>query len=110
RAADLGQATGNTMLANLGPKVPVNLELVGSVQTDIVDERGVLGINNVVVTLYVLVEADVQIIIPFTTEVTSVSTKIMIDKHLVMGGVPEFYGGDSDGPSISIPKEDLQDD
>ncbi|HEX6594722.1 MAG TPA: sporulation protein YunB [Bacillota bacterium] len=106
----IGQATGNTMLANLGPKVPVNLELVGSVQTDIIDEREVLGINNVFITLYVLVEADVQIIIPFTTEVTSVSTKIMIDKHLVMGEVPDFYGGDSDGPSISIPKKDLQDD
>lgn len=105
----IGQATGNSVLANLGPKIPVNLELVGSVQTDIVEEREEWGINNVIITLYVVVEADVQIIIPFTTEIKNVSSKIMIDKHLVMGDVPEFYGGGSGGPSISVPKEDLQD-
>src|SRR5690625_5004941 len=39
----IGQATGNTVLANLGPKIPVNLELVGSVQTDIIEEREEIG-------------------------------------------------------------------
>ncbi|WP_284141663.1 MULTISPECIES: sporulation protein YunB [unclassified Virgibacillus] len=106
----IGQATGNALFANLGPKVPVNLELVGSVQTDIVDVREEFGINNIFITLYVLVEADVQIVIPFTTDVTKVETKILIDKHLVMGEVPEFYGGGTDGPSISVPKKDLQKD
>ncbi|HLR67889.1 sporulation protein YunB [Virgibacillus alimentarius] len=105
----IGQATGNTILANLGPKIPVNLELVGNVQTDIVEQREEFGINNVLVTLYVIVEAEVQIVIPFTTEVTSIDTKILIDKHLVMGDVPEFYGGDGKDPSISVPKKDLQD-
>ncbi|MFC0300995.1 sporulation protein YunB [Virgibacillus soli] len=106
----LGQITGNTILANLGPKVPVNLELVGSVTTDIIDEREEFGINSVFMTLYVLVEADVQIVIPFSTKVTTVSTKILIDKHLVMGQVPDFYGGGSGGPNISVPKKDLQKD
>ncbi|HEY4602193.1 MAG TPA: sporulation protein YunB [Cerasibacillus sp.] len=105
----IGQATGNAILANLGPKIPVNLELIGSVRTDIQEEREEFGINNVFVTLYVLVEADVQIIVPFTTEVTTVKTRIMIDKHLVMGQVPNFYGGGKEGPSIAVPKKDLQD-
>lgn len=103
----IGQATGNSVLANLGPAIPVNLELVGSVQTNIVEEREEWGINNVIITLYVEVEADVQIIIPFSTQVKNVKTRIMIDKHLVMGDVPEFYGGGSGGPSISVPKEDF---
>lgn len=105
----IGQATGNSILANLGPKIPVNLELVGSVRTELVDEREVIGINNVFITLFVEVEADVQIVIPFTTEVTTVKTRILIDKHLVMGDVPDFYGGNQDGPTISVPMEDLQD-
>lgn len=106
----IGQATGNSVFANLGPKIPVNLELIGSVQTDIIEEREEVGINNVLITLYVFVEADVQIVIPFTTKLKNVSTKIMIDKHLVMGDVPEFYGGNGNGPSISVPKKDLQED
>ena len=106
----IGQATGNTILANLGPKIPVNMELVGNVQTDIIEEREEIGINNVLLSLYIFVEADVQIVIPFTTTVQTVDTKILIDKHLVMGDVPDFYGGGSGNPSISVPKKDLQDD
>lgn len=105
----IGQATGNTVLANLGPKVPVNMELVGNVKTDIIENREEIGINNVLLSLYIHVETDVQIVIPFTTTVKTVETNILIDKHLVMGDVPEFYGGGSDNPSISVPKEDLQD-
>lgn len=106
----IGQATGNTILANLGPKIPVNMELVGNVKTDIIEEREELGINNVAISIYIFVEADVQIVIPFTTEVKTVDTKILIDKHLVMGDVPDFYGGNGNNPSISVPKKDLQDD
>ena len=54
--------------------------------------------------LYVLVEADVQIIVPFTTEVTTVKTRIMIDKHLVMGQVPNFYGGGKRGHQLRFRK------
>lgn len=106
----IGQATGNSILANLGPRLPVNLELVGSVETELIEEKEQLGINNVFVSLYVQVEADVQIVIPFTTELTKVSTRILIDKNLVMGEVPEFYGGTGGNPSIAVPKEDLQDE
>jgi sporulation protein YunB len=105
----IGQATGNSILANLGPRIPVNLELVGAVRTQLVQEVEQLPINNVFVSLYVQVEADVQVVIPFTSKVTTVDTKILIDKNLVMGVVPEFYGGTGGNPSISVPKEDLQD-
>jgi sporulation protein YunB len=103
----IGQATGNSILANLGPRIPVNLELVGSVRTELVDEKENFGINNVFVTLYVEVEADVQIVIPFTSEVKTVKTRILVDKSVIMGEVPDFYGGSGD-TSIAVPKEDLQ--
>lgn len=106
----IGQATGNSILANLGPRIPVNLELTGSVRTELVDEIEYGGINNVFVSIWVEVEADVQIVVPFMTDVKTVSTRILIDKALVMGEVPEFYGDSTDGPSIAVPKEDLQND
>ncbi|MFC3041386.1 sporulation protein YunB [Virgibacillus xinjiangensis] len=106
----LGQVTGNTVLANLGPTVPVNMELVGSVRTNIVREEEEFGINGVWVSLYVNVEADVQIVIPFTTEVKTVQTEIYIDSGAIMGDVPDFYGGNGSGPSIAVPKKDLQDE
>ncbi|WP_047983689.1 sporulation protein YunB [Ornithinibacillus californiensis] len=106
----IGQATGNSILANLGPRIPVNLELVGAVRTQLIEEIEQLPINNVFVSVYVHVEADVQVVVPFTSKVTTVDTKILIDKNLVMGVVPEFYSGNGGDPSIAIPKEDLQDE
>lgn len=107
----IGQATGNTVLANLGPKVPVNLQLTGAVRTDVITEQQDIGINGTVLTIYIMVEADVQIIVPFTTDVTKVQNKIYIDKRVIMGDVPEFFssGGTGD-PSISIDKDSLLED
>ncbi|WP_245799269.1 sporulation protein YunB [Virgibacillus siamensis] len=106
----LGQITGNSALANLGPKIPVNLELAGSVRTDVIRNVEPFGINNSLVTIYILVEADVQVVIPFTSEVEEVSTKIPIDSTVIMGPVPEFYGADGNNPSISVPKDSLKKD
>lgn len=104
----LGQVTGNTMLANLGPKIPINMQLAGSVRTNVVRDTEPLGINGSWVSLYIDVEADVQIVVPFTTEVTTVSTEIYIDSGAIMGDVPEFYGSGGGGPSIAVPREELQ--
>lgn len=106
----IGQALGSTLLANLGPKIPVNLELAGSVKTDVIREVEDIGINGALVTIYIIVEAEVQIIIPLTSEVKPVSSKIYVDSGVIMGAVPDYYGGSGDGPSIAIPKESIGND
>lgn len=104
----LGQVTGNTVLANLGPRIPINLEVIGTVRTNITREQTEFGINGVWISFYLNVEADVQVIIPFTSEVTTVTAQIYIDGGALMGEVPDFYGGSD--PSIAVPREDIQDD
>lgn len=107
----LGQVTGNTVLANLGPKVPINLEVIGTVRTNITREQTEFGINGVWISFYLNVEADVQVIIPFSSDVKTVNAQIYIDGGALMGEVPDFYGGDSgSGPSIAVPREDIQRD
>lgn len=106
----LGQVTGNTVLANLGPKIPINLEVIGTVRTNIVPQQSEFGINGAWITLFLQVEVDVQIIVPFSSEVTTVTADVYIDGGALMGVVPDFYGGGSTGPSIAVPKEDFQDD
>lgn len=105
----IGQALGSTLLANLGPRIPINLELVGSVQTDVIREVDEFGINGALITIYIIVEAEVQIIIPLTSEVKPVSSKIYIDSGVIMGAVPDYYGGGGEGPSISVPKDTFGD-
>src|SRR5699024_6631598 len=87
----IGQATGNTILANLGPRVPVNMELIGSVHTDVVRESRPLGINGTFYSIYLLVVVDVQIIIPFSTDISTVQSNIDIDSEVIIGEFTDFY-------------------
>lgn len=105
----LGQATRNTILANLGPKIPVHFEIVGSLESDVVHEVKEFGVNAALIEIYIPVSVNVQIVIPFTTSIAELSTKVFIDSRVIMGDVPEFYSRGSDGgPSISIPRESFR--
>lgn len=100
----IGQATRNTLLANLGPKIPVHFEIVGSLQSDVVHELKEFGVNAALIEIYIPVKVNVQIVIPFSTTVSEISTRVFIDSRVIMGDVPEFFGGSGESPSISIPK------
>src|SRR5690625_5123763 len=101
----LGQATGNTVLANLGPKIPVHFEIVGSLRSDVVHEIKEFGVNAALVEIFIPVEVNIRIVVPFSTETAEVSTRVFIDSRVIMGDVPEFYNaGSGDGPSISVPR------
>lgn len=101
----LGQATGNTVLANLGPKIPVHFEIVGSLQSDVTHEVKEFGVNAALFEIYIPVTVNVQIVIPFSTMTREVSTRVFIDSRVIMGDVPEFYStGGSTGTSVSFPK------
>lgn len=104
----IGMATGSTILANLGPKIPVHFEIIGSVQTNIVHEVKEFGVNAAMFEIFIPVTVDVQIVIPFSTEVTEITTDVFVDSRVIMGRVPEFYnaGGSSEGgPTISVPRD-----
>ncbi|CDQ39185.1 sporulation protein YunB [Virgibacillus salexigens] len=103
----IGQATGSTILSNLGPKVPVHFEIVGSIQSDVEYEVKKFGINAVLIEIYIPVTVNAQIVVPFTTEPSEISTRVYVDSRVLMGDVPDFYGGDEGGPNISVPKDDL---
>lgn len=105
----LGQATGNTVLANLGPKIPVHFEIVGSLQSDVVHEVEEFGVNAALVEIYIPVEVSIRIVVPFSTETSTISTRVFIDSRVIMGNVPDFYSGsEQGGPSISIPKREAE--
>lgn len=107
----IGQATNNTLLANLGPKVPVQLRVIGDVQSNFENELTEYGINAALFELSIHIEVNVRIVIPFSTETTTVATDIPIDTATILGEVPNFYGapGDSNqSPSFSYPMDPLQ--
>lgn len=102
----LGQATNNALLGNMGPMIPVKFNAIGDVTADIVWETEEHGINNSLVNVSVRVKVNVQIIIPFATEIATVQEDVPIGSFYYPGKVPQFYNGGGDSsPAIQLPGE-----
>ena len=61
----------NILLSNIGPKVPVKLNMVGDILTDIETKVTDYGINNVVIEVVVKVEVYEQVILPYRTKINT---------------------------------------
>lgn len=100
----LGQATNNALLGNLGPQIPVRFNAIGDIRSDVKTKVTEYGINNAYVEVFIHLEVNVQIIIPFATKITTVKQDIPVAMGLVPGEVPQFYGpGEGSTPSLELP-------
>ncbi len=89
----LGQATKNTLLAQIGPKIPVKLTAIGDVDVELNEEVKASGINNTWIRVSLDLEVQIQIIIPFATNTEQVVTTIPVGMVYISGKVPTYYGG-----------------
>lgn len=105
-AIPFGVVFNNSFLSNLGPKVPIKMQLVGSVVNNIKTQITNYGINNALIEIYVNIEVNVQVVLPFVSDKVSVETLIPIALKLIRGNVPDYYSGNGSGDSLlSIPIE-----
>lgn len=102
----LGQATNNALLAHLGPQIPIRFSAIGDVKANMREKFEPIGINNTAITLYIDLQVDVQVIIPFATDTEVVATSIPIGFMFVQGRVPEYIGTGTGGPAPVIIKEE----
>ena len=100
-----GAVFNNTILSNIGPKVPVRLNLVGSITSNIKAKTTNYGINNALIEVYVDIKVTLEVILPYTKRKTSVETTVPIALKMMQGSVPSYYSGSSTNPSISLPIE-----
>jgi sporulation protein YunB len=100
----LGQATNNSLLANLGPKIPIKFTIVGDVNTDIEEKIETVGINNTWISINIIVTVKAKVVIPFATETATVTRPIQIMGQFIPGEVPIYYNqsGDPIQPALPI--------
>lgn len=102
----IGQITDNSLLGNLGPRVPVQFQLIGNVSSDVTKEIEPFGINNALIEVDIHVSVDIQVVIPFATKAATVSTDLPIAMQVIQGEVPEFYNdGGNVNPSFKVPSQ-----
>ena len=83
----------NPLLSNLGPKIPVRIDLVGEVISDLKTDITNYGINNALVKVTVYVEVTMKVLLPFASQEMKAETNIPITMRLIQGTVPDFYYG-----------------
>lgn len=102
-----GVIFGNSLLANLGPKIPVRLNLYGDISSEIKTKITNYGINNAMIEASVVMTVQEQVILPFVTKEIKIESKIPIAMKLIRGNIPEYYfnGVDKNSTSINVPSD-----
>lgn len=101
----IGVITKNSLLANIGPEIPIRLHYVGDVNSNITTEITPYGINNALVKIGVKLEMTAQIILPFLTDKMVLNYDIPLAIKMIQGTVPNYYGSGlvKDSSLYSIP-------
>jgi len=78
---------------NLGPKIPVKIKFLSSLVTGLNTKVSNYGINNVLIEIYVDIEIEDDIVIPFKQDTISKKYNVLLASKIVMGSVPSYLGG-----------------
>lgn len=99
-----GVIFNNSVLANIGPKIPVKLSIIGDIVSTVNTKVTNYGINNAMIEVNIIVEVEEMVILPITTKRIRVETSIPVAIKLIEGTVPNYYfnGIDKNSPSIAI--------
>ncbi len=103
-----GVLIGNPVLANIGPKIPVKISLVGDATSNITTEVKNYGINNAMIEVYVNLKITEKVILPFYDHEITVDTKVPVALKIVTGTVPKYYanGLTQNTPALTVPLEE----
>lgn len=103
----LGLISNNIFLNNLGPKIPLKLNIIGDVFASVDTVIKEYGINNALVEIRVNVSVNEIVVIPFISDKVNVSLSIPISLKLIQGNIPIYYGNSFEKKSniISTPSE-----
>ena len=100
-----GIVFNNSLLYNIGPKVPVRLSLIGDIVSNVETEITNYGINNALIEIIIKISVVEQVILPFASDKITVSTNVPVAIKLIQGEVPNYYlQGDTSGTNVlSVP-------
>lgn len=80
-----------TMLNNIGPRIPINLEIISSVNPNLKTEVTEYGINNSLIEVYINVIVDVKMILPMYSNTMQIVVVVPLAVKLIQGEVPKYY-------------------
>lgn len=100
-----GVIFNNVILANLGPKIPIRLTLVGDINVNIVTKVSNYGINNALMEVSIHFDIESKAILPFSSQNVRIETDVPIAIKIIQGTVPSYYlkGLDQSSSVVTVP-------
>lgn len=89
-----GIVFNSIVLNNLGPKIPVKLEIIESVNPNIETKVTEYGINNSLIEVNIKVNACVRMILPLSSRDIEITVIVPLTVKIIQGSIPEYYFGD----------------
>jgi len=89
----IGSTLDSVNFYNLGPKVPVRINFIGTVLTNLQTKVTNYGLNNALVEVFIYIDFSCDIIAPFKTESVDLKYDAVIASMMIEGEVPNFYNG-----------------
>lgn len=83
----------NIFLNNLFPKIPVKLNLVGTVFSKLITDVQSYGINNAIFKVNIYVSSEIKVVLPFASKNIQIESTIPIIIKIIEGDVPSYYFG-----------------
>lgn len=87
----VGSSTGNPFFANIGPKIPLNLQTIGDATADITTNITEYGMNNALIEVSIELEATTIIHMPFLSKEVTVKNTIPLTMEIIQGTIPGYY-------------------
>lgn len=98
-----GTISNSPILSNLGPKIPIKINLIGDVISYISADVEDYGINNSMIRVFINIKVTEEIIIPFYGKNIDMEAKVPIAIKLITGKLPEYYLGKTESKKIVVP-------
>lgn len=86
-----GNLTGASLLMGRGPRIPVRIVVLSSSRVEFSNGIVTAGINQTKHQVSLRVTVDMEILVPWGTENTQVSTDVLIADTVIVGKVPDTY-------------------
>ena len=86
-----GVIFNNVFLNNLLPKIPIRMNLVGTVFSKIITDLESYGINNAIFKVNIQVTVNLKVILPFASKNIELIAIIPIIIKIIEGDIPNYY-------------------
>ncbi|MEG1287557.1 MAG: sporulation protein YunB [Clostridium sp.] len=85
----VGYMTNSSIIHNLGPKITVNMEQLGNIETNYESTFESAGINQTRHKIYLNVKMKLKVIVPLNTKAVEVNSQIPISETIIVGQIPD---------------------